>query len=57
MLGRWYAPGLGTLFFRFIFKPLSLKLEANHYYPEETLEITARIESSRLFGVCGCGCK
>lgn len=43
MLGRWHAPGLGALFFGFIFKPLSLKVETNHYYLEETLEITSRI--------------
>lgn len=51
MLGRWHAPGLVVLFFGFRVKSLSLKLETNHYYPEETLEITARIE---CFLFCGC---
>lgn len=37
--------------FGFRFKPLSFKLETNHYHSKETLEITSRIECSRLLFV------
>lgn len=45
------CPRPRSLILWLLFKPLSLKLETNHYYPEEPVEITARIECSRLLFV------